>query len=131
MTQIIKRYTIAKIAGIAPRTSTKDGQDVPREILIPASIPFHAQITMIHQYFNPDSLPLSPMENSGTVIPLCDFQSYQSDSPLFMGILALFSSRNAPLRAHAHPRTARTRAASLHVASAGGRKFALPTDINP
>lgn len=131
LTPVITRCTIAENAGIAPRTSTKDGQDVPREILIPASILFHATTMTILQYSEPEFLPRSPIENSDTVISLCDFQSYQAGSPLFMGISAPFPSRNAPLRAHAPPRAARSRAAPLHVAAAGRRKSAQPTDINP
>lgn len=40
------------------------------------------------------------VENSGTVIPLWNFQSLKPEIPLYTGIQRLIPSRIAPMRAH-------------------------------
>lgn len=46
-------------------------------------------------------------KNCGAVVPQCDFLSRITDYPLFIRPPAIFSSRAAPARACAHPRTRR------------------------
>lgn len=44
-------------------------------------------------------------ENSGTVIPLCDFTCKTMDLSVYKGVRGMFASRSAPMGAHRRRRT--------------------------